>query len=137
MRRVQGKTKSIFLPKKASTAWAEGAMLIFDASGYVTKATSSSTKLLGLSRKTIAATDTDYASTTEIPVEVPVEDYVIWEAAAVAAVVADVGIAVDLTDELTVDRSGTTHHVVTIIRVVSATKVEFLINAKYSSYAGA
>lgn len=127
----------MYFPKKASTAIAVGAAVIFDGSGYVTIATSTSAKLLGVSRKVIASTDTDYASTTLIPIEVPIENYVTWLADTASAVAADIGAAVDLTDSVTVNRGATSHHVVTITGVQSATKVFVVLNALYSSVAGA
>ena len=72
-----------------------------------------------------------------VAVEVPVEKNVEWEALTASAVAADVGNAVDLTDSVTVNRGGTTHHVVTITGIISATKVNVVINALYDSYVGA
>lgn len=137
MQKVQGLTKTMWFPKTASTTWAVGAMMIFDGSGNVTKATSTSSKLLGLSLKATASTDTDYALNTLIPIEVPVEKYVVFNALTASAVAADIGASVDLTDEQTVNRGGTSHHVVTIVGVVSATSVNVVINAAYDSVAGA
>ncbi len=137
VKKFSGKTKTIWFPKAASTAFADGAFVTFDGSGNVTPATSTSAKLVGVCRKAVASTDSDYASTTLIPIEVPVERYVEWDALTASAVAADVGAAVDLTDSVTVNRGATSHHVVTITGIISATHVRVVINALYDNVAGA
>lgn len=133
----KGRTVLRWFPKKASTAWNDGDAAIFDGSGYVTTATSSSTTLLGVHRKTIATTDSDYASTTSVPVEIPVDKFTVWEALTASAVATDIGTAVDLTDKATVNRGASSHHVVTIVEFISATKVGVIFNATYDAVAGA
>ncbi len=134
--RRTGKTKAMWFPKAASTAIAEGAALVF-SSGYVTPATSTSPILAGISRKTVASTDSDYASHTLIPVEVPVEDGVKWEALTASAVATDIGVACDLTDSVTVNRGGTSHKVVTITDVIDATHVLVVLNSFFGHLNGA
>ena len=136
-KRDQGKTKLMYFPKTASTALSADSLVVL-SSGYLVAATSSSTKILGVLRKAVASTDTDYASTTLVPVEVPIELYVTWYADITATfTAAQVGVACDLTDALTVNTGGTTHHVVTPTALISTTKGLVIINGNYSTYNGA
>lgn len=131
-KRDQGKTKTMYFPKAASTAFTDGALVIFDGSGHVTPAISTSAQLVGVIRKTVASTDSDYASNTMVPVQVPIELYVTWVALTASAVAGDVGAQVDLTDSVTVNRGGTSHKVVTITGVRSATEVLVVLNSLYA-----
>ena len=131
----KGKTKMISLPVAASVVLTDGALVAL-SSGTVILATSSTTKHVGVCRKTIATTDSDYAVAKMVPVQVPIQEGVIWEALTASAVIGDIGTAVDLTDSVTVNRGGTTHHVVTIVEFYSATKVGVILNAVLSTYNG-
>lgn len=131
-KRAAGKTKTMYFPKKASTAFADGALVIFDGSGFIDVAISTSAQVIGVIRKTIASTDSDYASATLVPVQVPIELYVEWAALTASAVAADVGAQVDLTDSVTVNRGATSHKVVTIVGVRSATEVLVVLNSLYA-----
>jgi len=125
----QGKTKVEFLPVTTSTALAEGALLTF-SSGKLVAATSTTatTALVGVCRKTIASTDSDYATARTIPVEVPVERNTTWEGDVTSGlVVADIGKDVDLTDASTVNRAGTSIGAVQVVDVISTTKGVFRI----------
>lgn len=130
-RLLKGKTKTMYFPKKASTAFTTGALVYFDGAGAVQPADSTSGMHVGVIRKTIAATDSDYASTTLVPVEVPVERWVEWEVDATSAVAADVGDEIDLTDSLTADRSASSKDALLVTQFISATKlgVTILSNA--------
>ncbi len=132
----KGKTKFMYFPKTASTAFTNGNAVVL-TSGQLVEATSSSTKLLGVVRKTVTSADSDYALTTPIPVEVALDDTTTWEATTASAVAADVGNAVDLTSAGVVNRGATSHKVVTIVAVISATIVEVFINSNYQSLNGA
>lgn len=57
-------------PKKASQVLTEGAV-VDQTDGYITVAAIAVASHIGVSMKTIAATDSDYASATRIPVQVP------------------------------------------------------------------
>jgi hypothetical protein len=129
-KKAQGKTKIVYLPVTASTAFTEGGIVAF-SSGYLIPATSSTAALahVGVIRKTIAATDADYAVARKVPVEVPVEKNVIWEAPVTSGLVAaDVGLLVDLTDAGTINRGASTYDAAQVIAVISSTKGLFRLN---------
>jgi hypothetical protein len=129
-RKVSGKTKIVYLPVTTSTAIAEGAIVSF-SSGYLIAATSSTAALshAGVLRKTIAATDADYAVARTVPVEVPVEKNVVWEAPVTSGLVAaDVGLLVDLTDASTINRGASTYDAAQVVKVISTTKGHFILN---------
>ncbi len=58
-----------YFKKKASTAFINGALVNVDSDGFLIPATASSVNHLGTILKTVAATDSDYASTTAVPVD--------------------------------------------------------------------
>jgi hypothetical protein len=123
--RNTGLTKTMYFPKAASTAITLGAALKFDGSGNVTPSTSSDATVLGISQRAVASTDTDYASNTLIPVEVPVEKGVEFLALVETgtATAANVGLTYDLNDSLGVNLNGTSHNAFTVTRFISATQV--------------
>lgn len=137
--RKSGKTKLMYFPKTASTAYTEGSLVTLSAAtGYITEATSSTTKILGVIRRTVTSASTDYALNSLVPVEVPIEKFVVWEALCGAtAVYTDVGKTCDITDALTVNRGADTHHAVTVVELISTTKVGVMITAGYDYTVGA
>lgn len=121
--RFQGKTKTIWLPVTTSTAFTKGAIVSF-ASGLIVPATSSTTALshFGVIKKTIASTDSDYATARLVPVEVPVEKFVVWKADVTSGLVAaDIGLEVDLTDSLNINRAASSIKVAMVSKVLSTT----------------
>lgn len=132
--RKQGKTKVIWLPVTTSTALTKGNLVTF-TSGLLVAATSSTgaADVAGVGVKTIASTDTDYATARLIPVEVPVERHVVWEGATASLVATDIGVEVDLTDAGTVNRGATSIKVARAVKLISATKGWFYmkINGSY------
>ena len=125
-----GKTKTIYLPVTTSTTFTAGDIVAF-SSGYLIKATSSTAALahIGVIKKTIAATDSDYAVARSVPVEVPCETNVIWEAPVTSGLVAaDVGLLVDLTDAATINRGASTYDAAMVMKVISSTKGLFKLN---------
>lgn len=128
--RKQGRTKIKWLPVTTSTAMTKGAIVRW-ASGLIDLATSSSAPSthVGVIAKTIASTDSDYATSRLVPVEVPVDADVEWEAAVTSGLVAaDKGLFQDLTDSLTVNRGASTYDAVQCTRVISSTKGRFILN---------
>lgn len=120
----KGKTKTMYLPVTTSTALTKDTLLSF-SSGLLIAATSSTAAVdhVGVAVKTIASTDSDYATARTIPVQVPVERYTEWEADYTAtAVAADIGIETDLTDAATVNRGATSIKAVRMTQFISATK---------------
>jgi hypothetical protein len=135
--RYRGKTKTKWLPVTASTVMTKGDIVSW-ASGLLIRATSSTTALshAGVVKKTILATDADYATSARlIPVEVPLEPNVDWTADFTATLVStDVGAEVDLTDAQTVNRAASTIDACIITGYISATKGLVKINFYAGKY---
>jgi hypothetical protein len=132
--RKRGKTKLMWLPMTPSTVATSGA-LVEATSGKLTVATNTTKchNTIGVIRKTIAATDADYASDRLVPVEVPVEKYVEWEAPVSVGTLAatSVGAYFDTgTDDLgtSVDQSASAENVVFCTKFISATLGWFILN---------
>lgn len=66
-----------WFPKAASIAMAQGDLVEFSA-GTVRPAGTASVDVVGVLDKTVAVTDSDYASTTFVPVTVPVSPNCKW-----------------------------------------------------------
>jgi len=128
---AKGDAKVMWFPKVASTAIAVGDLLYADGSGAVQPADSTSGDHIGVCMKTIAATDSDYASTTMIPVLVPYDDteFEVDVDTGTALTTAMVGNRYDLTDANSLNVGGTSKKVVTITKFISATKALVKINA--------
>lgn len=124
----KGETKTLLLPVTTSTAFTKDTLVTF-SSGLLVAATSStaSADIVGVIRKTIASTDSDYATARLVPVDVPTQRFTVWEGDTASAVSTDVGVETDLTDAGTVNRGATSVKVVRMIQRISATKGLFLI----------
>jgi hypothetical protein len=115
--------------KKASTAYSFGDLVALDSDGYLIKAieTTPASDIVGVIQETIASTDSDYASTREVLVDVVDKDNDgSWFAAKVgngSAAQTDVGEACDLTSGGQVNVSASSVKVVKVQRVLSATLV--------------
>lgn len=59
------------IAKAASTAIAVDEILTISAAGFVTPAVAASANLIGLSMERVASTDTDFAGTRKIQIDVP------------------------------------------------------------------
>lgn len=121
-KRYQGKTKVMFLPVTTSTAFTIDTLVTW-SSGLLVSATSSTTAVLlaGVIRKKIASTDTDYATARLVPVEVPVEKFVVWKQDFTTTLVAgDLGAECDLTDSGNANRGASSVKVVIPTAVLSA-----------------
>lgn len=134
-RRVQGKTKIMWLPVAASAgAVANGSLMAF-SSGTLVPATNTvdSFYIIGVIRKAITTADSDYATARLVPVEVPVEKNVVWEAdVTVGTLVAgSVGLYFDLTtadDGSGVDQSASSLDICLCTKFISASKGQFILN---------
>lgn len=127
-RKLQGKTKIMYLPKIASTAIAIGDLLYADGSGAVQPADSTSGDHIGICRKAIAATDSDYASNTLIPVEVPVEMNVVWRVETNSTVTsAVIGTFIDLTDANTANEAASAKDALFVVGVPDSGHVDVVI----------
>lgn len=125
----KGKVKTMYLPVTTSTAFTKDTLVSFSA-GLLTVATSSSASadIIGVIRKTIASTDSDYATARLVPVDVPVERFTEWEADVTSGLVAaDILKEVDLTDAATVNRAASSIKAVRVTKVISTTKGLFHI----------
>lgn len=130
----KGKTKTIWLPVKVSTAFAKDSIVAMGTSGDVgtiIPATSSTAALshIGVIPRAIAATDSDYAVARKVPVIVPVEKNVEWLGDVTSGlVVADLGLLVDLTDASTINRGASTYDAALVKSVITTTKGTFILN---------
>lgn len=132
---VRGLTKTEYFPVTTSTALAIGTLVEF-SSGLIAAADADETAggVRGVLGKTIASTDADYASSRVVPVIVPVEKHVVWEADATGTFAAtDIGVEYGISDSGTVDKAetSTVHFLVT--EFISASKVRgyLKINGSY------
>jgi hypothetical protein len=121
---VSGRTKEILLPVTPSTALTAGTLLKFTSGKLVAAvAATAAVDIVGILKATIASTDTDYATDRLVPVLVPTEKHVIYEASVTSGLVAtDVGTEVDLTDGNNVDRTASAIKAVKVVRVISTTR---------------
>lgn len=70
IKRKNGPHNIQYFKKKASTAFINGALTNVDSNGYLIPATATSINHIGVILLTVAATDSDYASATFVPVDV-------------------------------------------------------------------
>lgn len=132
----RGKTKTVPMGVTPSTALVKDTLVEF-SSGLIAGADADETAdaIAGVLVKTIATTDSDYASSRTVGVKVPVERHVIWEADATGFTVGgtDCGVEYGISDSGTVDQTETTAKAFKVIEVVSATKVRgyLKINGAY------
>ena len=125
----RGKTKKIPMSVTPSTAFSKDALVTF-SSGKLIPATSSTpaVDIIGIIPKAIASTDSDYASDRLVEILVPVEKNIVVEADVTSGLVAaDVGLEVDLTNSLTVNRGANSIKVVKCLQVISSTKGLFFV----------
>lgn len=132
--RRSGKTKVMWLPVTVSTAIGEGNLVAW-SSGFLVPATNTANPydIVGVCRKAIAATDSDYATARLIPVEVPIEKNVVWLADVdVGTLVATSrGLYFDLDtadDGSGVDQTASALDVAQCTKFISGTKGEFILN---------
>lgn len=129
-KRYRGNTKTAWLPVTTSTTFTVGDIVAW-SSGLLIKATSSTAAKdhVGVIKKTIAATDADYATARLVPVEIPVGKMVEWLAPVTSGLVAtDIGTWVDLTDAGTINRGASTYDAAQVKSVISSTQGTFILN---------
>lgn len=104
---LRGKFHVEWYPKTASTAFAIGDMVTLVASaagpGTLAKAASTTTSILGTIQKKVASTDSDYASTTMVPVLVGNVDAEWLCTTTTNGGQTEVGQFIDVSDEVTLD----------------------------------
>jgi len=130
--RVSGRPNIEYFPKTASTLLYENSIVQL-SSGQLIAATATSTAHVGVLQKRITAADADYASTTQVPVDVPMSND-IFEAdvkPGVTFAASSVGVQCDIyvgngttgaLGEQYVDTGTNSHHQVTIVGFISASK---------------
>ena len=128
--RYKGLTVTRWLPVTTSTTFTKGDIVAW-SSGLLIKATTTSAAKThaGVIKKTIAATDSDYATARLVPVEVPAEKMVEWRAGATAITATDSGLWLDLGSAGAVGSTGSsTYDAVQVKGVLSATEGIFILN---------
>ena len=118
-----------YYPKTASTAFAFGELVMAGTSGQLEVMTDGANVVqLGRVMKTVAATDSDYADTTRLPVEVcgPNAEY-LCDIGNGTGATGDVGEFIDLdgngTPSQNVDVSNSTFDVLEVTQFISTTQV--------------
>lgn len=131
----KGKCKTEYFPVTPSTVLAADSLVEF-TSGLIAAADADegAADVRGVLVKAIASTDSDYASSRRVGVQVPVERHVVWEADGTGTFVAtDIGTEFGISDASTVDKAETTADMFLVTEFISATKVRgyLKINGAY------
>jgi hypothetical protein len=126
----RGNSRVEWYPKKASTVFTEGNIVLLDASGQLDNATTTSDNHEGIALRTTASTDTDYATTDRMPILVPEQDTVfVADVGTGSATAANVGDFCDLAAAGTIDLTSGANRAVEVVGVLSATKVLVKLNS--------
>ena len=123
--RASGKTNIQYRAKTASTAISNGA-LVYTASGQLIPADATSGDHYGIAMKPVASGDSDYASTTKIPVDVAGEDDIFRVKCAestVETLLALVGTYIDLTSSILADATASNKDALLVVGVISADEI--------------
>ncbi len=134
-KRVKGKTRTEWFPVTTSTALAKNTLVEF-TSGLIAGADADETAggVRGVLAKDIVSTDADYATSRKVPVLIPLEKHVLWEADATGTFAAtDIGVEYGISDSGTVDKAETTTVHFLVTEFISASKVRgyLKINGAY------
>jgi hypothetical protein len=134
---ISGAAEVEYYTKTASTTLLANAILS-TTSGQLIAGTSTTASSVGISLRGSATGDGygDFTTATKIPVLVPSQD-AIFEMDATGLTAALVDTTMDLTDSVTVNGSADSHHAVTLVKYISATKGWFKINNLKSYHVGA
>jgi hypothetical protein len=133
----RGKTKMIDFPMTPSTALTADTFVKLSSGKIVAcVAGDAALDIVGVNRKTIAATDADYASDRMIQIEVPVERHVEYTIDVGTGTIAatDLNTEYDLAAAGTIDQSATTDKVAKLIKFVSSTKGVFWVKFNGGGY---
>lgn len=137
IRPYRGKFVTEWYPKKVSTAFAMNDMVYIDTNGFVDKATSTSTPVIGLIQKVVASTDTDYATASLVPVLVPgVDAEFLCDVSTGSAATTDIGEFIDIDDENSVNVTASSIDVFFVTSILSATQVTAKLAKKSGAAAG-
>lgn len=118
--------------KVVSTAFAVNDLVYIDTNGYLTPAVDGTLlKPVGTILKAVAATDSDYAVATRVPVLVgDVDAQYLCDVSTGSAATTDIGEHIDIDDANSVDVSASTYDVFFVTGVVSTTQVIAKLNYK-------
>lgn len=134
-KRISGKPRMAWFPKKASIAIEVGDLMYPDGSGAIQLADATSGEHVGISLKKVVSTDSDYASNTMIPVDECGQDDIFEAEVTGTLTTAMVGTYLDLSDANTVNAAATAKKVVLCVGFISATLGLFRITANaYDKY---
>lgn len=132
MRPLKGKWIFKWYPKTASVTFTAGDLVMM-TSGYVATATAQSTKHLGIIQTAVTSGDSNFASTTKVPVAVPVDPNAEFEADTTGSLATtDLGGQFDLSTAGLVNNAGTTYKVVTCVGYISTAKGRYVLNSNQS-----
>lgn len=127
----KGKWGLRFFPKAASTAFSINACVAYNGSGQIIPATSTTDVQVGIIRQAIAATDSDYASTTRVAVEVPLQPTCEMEGDVTAGTLAaaSVGSYFDFNNSLGVNQGASANRSVLCTGFITAARGMFQLNS--------
>lgn len=131
-KRLSGRPNIQWMPKKASTAFPNGALVYADGSGAVQPADNTSGNHLGVILRAVTSGDDDYATTAKVPVDVPTPgDLFEVDVPNGDLATSDVGNFCDLDaeDPDGIDPDATAKNVVLIRGYISASKAIVEVNA--------
>lgn len=121
---VRGRVKTEWLPVTTSTALSKDS-LVEMTSNLIAAADDNDTDLWGVLEKAITSADSDYATARLVPITVPVERHVVWEAdTSDTAAASHIGVEYGIVSATEVDLDDTTNDVFRVISVPSASKVQ-------------
>lgn len=123
---ISGEAEILPFKKTASEAFAFNDVVTKGSTGYITKATASTprSEVLGLIQRTVASTDSDYASNTVVEVQMLDEDAIFeGDVGTGSAVQAMVGKKFDLKDENELNVNSQIVKLFEITSILSTTKV--------------
>ena len=136
--KYRGKTRTMWLPRPANEAFTKGELVYGNGSGQVIPADSTSGLHIGVIKRTVVSTDSDYTTADVlVPIEVPVEDMVEWRVLTASAVEDDILDEIDLTNAGQADRGNTSKDALLVTGYLSATELIVVIlsraNNKYTT----
>ena len=119
----------VWKPKTASVTFTMGDLVMM-TSGYVATATNQSIEHLGIILTAVTSGDADFALTTLVPVEVPLEPSAEFESTVTGTLLTtDIGVGFDLSTAGLVNKAGTTYKVLTCKGYISTSKGRFTLNS--------
>lgn len=120
----RGKFHTEWYPKKVSTAFTMNDLVFIDSNGFLDKCTSTTATCMGLIQKTVASTDSDYATATMVPVLVGETDAeFLCDVDTGTAAQTDCGEGIDLTDHNGVDVTASTYDIFFVTKFISTAQV--------------